>query len=369
VRTEYALETFWCDKYGIYLEGWIHCYQHPLEKLVIRVGEDSCTITEFSPRADLPTIVPDARAGFAAYLAARPGAPVSFTVVTPAGERTLAVDLPRSSLSEPAGLPAFERFAQELNRCHGVVVEIGASLASPGAQSLRGWFPEAGRYIGVDIHPAPNVDIVGDAHFLANLVGAEAVDGVFSVSVLEHLSLPWIMAGEINRALRDGGWVFHLTHQTWPVHEQPNDFWRFSDEGLKVLFGLSTGFEVVEAGMFNRMNVHPENRQASYVRMPVTPGWGGAYVLARKVRHLPNGTVCWPLAPEDLQKRSLEYPQHQKALDAGGSTTPVPDIVGLAVTPSHDGIVNIPGATRTGGVAVAGVNVGARGSIMAAADT
>jgi hypothetical protein len=51
------------------------------------------------------------------------------------------------------------------------------------------------------------------------------------------------------------------------------------------------------------------------------------------------------------------------------SATPVPDIVALAVTPTNDGIVNIPGATGTGAFAVATVNVGASGSIIASADT
>ena len=51
------------------------------------------------------------------------------------------------------------------------------------------------------------------------------------------------------------------------------------------------------------------------------------------------------------------------------SAIPVPDIVALAVTPTNDGIVNVPGATGTGAFAVATVNVGASGSIIASADT
>jgi len=51
------------------------------------------------------------------------------------------------------------------------------------------------------------------------------------------------------------------------------------------------------------------------------------------------------------------------------SSTPVPDIVALAVTLNSDGIVNIPGATGTGVFAVATVNVGASGTITASADT
>src|SRR5262245_4945558 len=51
------------------------------------------------------------------------------------------------------------------------------------------------------------------------------------------------------------------------------------------------------------------------------------------------------------------------------STTPVPDILALAATVTNDGIANIPGTNGTGAFAVATVNVGASGNIMASADT
>ena len=51
------------------------------------------------------------------------------------------------------------------------------------------------------------------------------------------------------------------------------------------------------------------------------------------------------------------------------STNLVPDIVALAVTISSDGIVNIPGSTRTGLFVLATVNVGDGGTITASADT
>lgn len=51
------------------------------------------------------------------------------------------------------------------------------------------------------------------------------------------------------------------------------------------------------------------------------------------------------------------------------STTPVPDIVALAVTPSGDGIVSLAGPAGTGVFAVATSNVGAGASITVSADT
>jgi virginiamycin B lyase len=50
------------------------------------------------------------------------------------------------------------------------------------------------------------------------------------------------------------------------------------------------------------------------------------------------------------------------------STTPVPDVIALVATASNDGIVNIPGTTGTGAFAVATANVGASGTITAAAN-
>jgi streptogramin lyase len=51
------------------------------------------------------------------------------------------------------------------------------------------------------------------------------------------------------------------------------------------------------------------------------------------------------------------------------STTPVPDIVALAATPSNDGIIDIPGATGSDAFAVASVNVGVSAMITVSADT
>jgi subtilisin family serine protease len=51
------------------------------------------------------------------------------------------------------------------------------------------------------------------------------------------------------------------------------------------------------------------------------------------------------------------------------SSTPVPDVVALAATANNDGIVDVAGTNGTGVFAVATVNVGAGGSITAAADT
>jgi hypothetical protein len=87
-------------------------------------------------------------------------------------------------------------------------------------------------------------------------------------------------------------------------------------------------------------------------------------------------TPTAPIAPTDVQF-SFDCADTDPApittglntLLLSASSTPVPDIVALAVTLSNDGIVNIPGTNGAGAFAIATVNVGASGSITASADT
>jgi SAM-dependent methyltransferase len=79
-------------------------------------------------------------------------------------------------------------------------------------------------------------------HFPAN-----SFDAVFSVAVFEHLAYPWKAVLEINKVLKQGGYVYIATHPCWPAHELPWDFWRFPVAGLASLFIPQLGFELVEA--------------------------------------------------------------------------------------------------------------------------
>jgi Methyltransferase domain len=163
----------------------------------------------------------------------------------------------------------------------GDLLEIGARARS--GFSYRPWIPEAWRYVGLDIVEGPNVDIVGDAHRLSDSVEPASFDAFFTVATFEHLAMPWKVALELNRVLRPGGFGIIVTHQCWPVHEAPWDFWRFSDSAWQALFNRATGFEVVEAAMGNPAAVTPR------IMNDVTAGMGGfdsylgSSVLVRKI--------------------------------------------------------------------------------------
>lgn len=107
------------------------------------------------------------------------------------------------------------------------------------------WIPHASEYLGGDIEMAPDVDVVADVHRLSDFVGRESFDVIISCSSFEHFKYPHLAAHEIMKSLKVGGALFIQTHQSYPLHSSPYDYFRFSREALAGLFGTKMGFEVI----------------------------------------------------------------------------------------------------------------------------
>ena len=91
------------------------------------------------------------------------------------------------------------------------------------------------------------MDLVADAHDL-HMVESGSVDLVVSVSVLEHVRDPRKVVAEIFRILKPGGIIYVNVPFVFPFHADPDDFWRFSYQGILI---LCEQFERVDSG-FNR---------------------------------------------------------------------------------------------------------------------
>ncbi len=136
----------------------------------------------------------------------------------------------------------FRNFVEETNRKGGLrILELG-----PRNISHRHLFSGYSEYIGFDINPGNNVDVVGDIHRLSQYFPANHFDAVYSVSVFEHLAFPWLAFTEINKVLKTGGTVFTSTHPLFPPHALPWDFWRFTRSGFAGLLNRETGFEIID---------------------------------------------------------------------------------------------------------------------------
>ena len=152
-----------------------------------------------------------------------------------------------SAIGDPAHDLSRRFQAAMAARPPGRLLEVGSRARS--GLTRRDWAQPGWDYSGFDIKPGPNVDVVGDAHTLARHYQPAAFDAVMAFSVLEHLLMPWKFVIELNRVLKPGAVGLFTTHQCWPLHDEPWDFWRFSDTAWTGLLNAATGFEVIAARM------------------------------------------------------------------------------------------------------------------------
>jgi len=152
---------------------------------------------------------------------------------------------------DPEGRPDGNALMEDfLARCRSLekprVLELGTKRSIAMRSTRHEEFvPHAGEYLGTDIEPGIDVDIVADLHSLTSVTGVEQFDVIISCSTFEHLKYPHLAAHEVMKALKIGGLLFIQTHQSFPLHAYPYDYFRFSREALAGLFGTQMGFHVI----------------------------------------------------------------------------------------------------------------------------
>lgn len=205
------------------------------------------------------------------------------------------VDAPGSLGRENRVEALFDRFKSMVcTRPPGQLLEVG-SRARMGV-TRRDWLPEGWHYTGMDVVPGPNVDVVGDIHLASSFLPAEGFDAVMSHVVFEHLMMPWKAAVEINRVMRTGGVGAILAPQTWSLHEEPCDYFRFSRHAWQALFNAATGFEIIEAQHDMPAYIVAQHLMAETAFREL-PGMLSSGVLFRKTG---PSTVDWPVDPRQI---------------------------------------------------------------------
>jgi hypothetical protein len=95
-------------------------------------------------------------------------------------------------------------------------------------------------YIGIDMEDGPGVDVVldlaKDFTSVDRILKRKRFNTVFCLSVLEHCSNPFIMAENITNLLNKNGVLYVSVPFSWAFHAFPSDYWRFTPEGVRILF-------------------------------------------------------------------------------------------------------------------------------------
>ncbi len=120
-----------------------------------------------------------------------------------------------------------EREILKKYRTAGEVLDVGG-----GGSPYKEYFPNLK---SLDVNPQKEADVVCDAEDMKEIAD-ETFDLVLCTSVLEHTRRPWRVVTEIKRVLRGGGVAIVSVPFLYPLHETPEDYYRFSKYWLKDQF-------------------------------------------------------------------------------------------------------------------------------------
>jgi SAM-dependent methyltransferase len=102
------------------------------------------------------------------------------------------------------------------------------------------------RYIGVDLTPGRNVDLVLRDPYRWRELKTQSVDVLVSGQTFEHTEFFWETILEIVRVLKPGGLCCIIAPATGTAHRFPLDCWRIMSDGFRALARYA-GLEVLHA--------------------------------------------------------------------------------------------------------------------------
>lgn len=113
----------------------------------------------------------------------------------------------------------------------GAVLIVGSRLYGDREDRRR----RHAKAIGIDMQPGPGVDRVLDLEqSLPKGFGPFA--HIECCSVLEHSRRPWLLAANLEKLLQTSGTLYLTAPFIWRIHGYPNDYWRFTLDGIRELF-------------------------------------------------------------------------------------------------------------------------------------
>jgi SAM-dependent methyltransferase len=114
------------------------------------------------------------------------------------------------------------------------VLEVGSRMTSDKTWWIVNRDLAQGAWLGMDMQPGHGVDVVADLHDLPP-EWAGRFSGVLCSEVLEHVARPWVALPKLRAVIRPGGWLVVTTLFCFPEHGFPDDYYRYTRQGLQLL--------------------------------------------------------------------------------------------------------------------------------------
>ncbi|MDK3256138.1 class I SAM-dependent methyltransferase [Blastococcus capsensis] len=127
------------------------------------------------------------------------------------------------------------------------VLEIGSGRQDMGheAYSLRRLFGGSDEFVQSDVNPAFGHRVID----VTDMDIDQEFDLILCMYVLEHVFDVGAAVESMRRALRPGGRLVVAVPHLYPYHDEPIDFWRFTEHSLRQLCSAFSSVEVTRKGI------------------------------------------------------------------------------------------------------------------------
>lgn len=128
------------------------------------------------------------------------------------------------------------------------IYEFG-SMQVPGQEGfadMRPFFPNK-NYVGFDFQLGPGVDEAMDAQNIDKTL-YETAGTILCLDTMEHVKYPVEAMDEFYKVLKPNGVLVVSSVMAFPIHNYPQDFWRFTPQGFQVLFSKFKFSAIESAG-------------------------------------------------------------------------------------------------------------------------
>jgi SAM-dependent methyltransferase len=194
---------------------------------------------------------------------------------------------------------------------HGKLLDVGAGSSPYEDLIMAGG--NVSEYIKLDFassdyHQGHNLDLTWDGKAIP--LDAGSIDTVFMTEVLEHVHKPGELLREVRRVLKPGGILFLTVPFTWPMHELPYDYHRFTPIALRAYLE-EAGFDVKGIQLLGGW----DHSLALQIGLWLTNSSMGEQ--RRKIAKL----LAWPVYTYLIRKGNTEYTEvrnHQMHIGLAG---------------------------------------------------
>ena len=126
-------------------------------------------------------------------------------------------------------------------------MELGSGLKKNGRYiySAKHFFDDSNEFIQSDINPEFGHKIIN----VTKMNYENEFDIILCMNVLEHVYDFHKAIENLHRALKPGGTALIFVPVFYPFHDEPHDYWRFTEHSIRRLFNYFSGLEIKHSGI------------------------------------------------------------------------------------------------------------------------